>query len=138
MDTALLRPDPNLYRRGQFLSSLSRGISVGFGLSALVFFWWNQVRHPKSALAVGLGYVAFAVGAGIHLRRRPRNRGLKILHDVVDALTVGVGSALSGGLESPLWLLLYPHVAAVSIRGGLVYALLMGLLDGALVLVLTS
>lgn len=138
MDTGLLRPDPNLYRRGQFLSSLSRGISVGLALSVLVLFWWNQIRHPLPALGVGLAYILFAVVAGLRLRRKPRNRPLKIAHDLVDAIAVGLGSAFSGGLESPLWLLLYPHVVAVSIRGGLGYALLMGVLDSAILFVLTA
>jgi signal transduction histidine kinase len=47
------------------------------------------------------------------------------------------GAAFSGGLESPIWLLLYPHVAAVSVRGGLRYAMVLGLLDATIVLVLT-
>jgi signal transduction histidine kinase len=56
-----------------------------------------------------------------------------MLHDLADALAVGVGAALSGGLDSPIWLLLYPHVVGISVRGGLRYAMALGSLDALLV-----
>ena len=59
-------------------------------------------------------------------------------HDVVDAAAVGLGAAASGGLASPVWLLLYPHVVAVSVRAGLGYALAIGILDAAIVFALTA
>jgi signal transduction histidine kinase len=57
----------------------------------------------------------------------------RVLHDVADALAVGLGAAWSGGLGSPVWLLLYPHVVGVSVRGGLRYAMTLGTLDALLV-----
>src|SRR5207247_10929795 len=37
-----------------------------------------------------------------------------------------------------VWLLLYPHVVAVSVRGGLYYAMSMGVLDAVIVSVLAA
>jgi signal transduction histidine kinase len=48
-------------------------------------------------------------------------------------VSLGLMAAMSGGLESPIWLLLYPHVVGVSVRGGLRYAMTLGTLDALLV-----
>src|SRR5262245_49633553 len=129
--------DPNLYRRGQLISSLARWISVGLSLTALIFLWGSPQARPRVALSIGLGYLAVWAACRFWQRRSPRGRTAKVVHDVADALAVGLGAATSGGLESPIWLLLYPHVVAVSVRGGLAYALAFGTLDAAIVLGLT-
>jgi PAS domain S-box-containing protein len=130
--------DPNLYRRGQLISSLARWISVGLGLTALLFLWQTPQARPRAALSIGLAYLVVFAACGLWRRRHPRSRTVKVVHDVADALAVGLGAATSGGLESPIWLLLYPHVVAVSVRGGLAYALAFGSLDAAIVLGLAA
>jgi PAS domain S-box-containing protein len=128
--------DTSLYRRGQLITTLSRWVSLGLGLVGLALFWSDPDTRPIPALAVGVGYGVFAGAAALWQRVRVRSRGLRVLHDVVDALAVGLGAYLTGGFSSPVWLLLYPHVVAISVRGGLRYALGMGLLDAVIVLVL--
>jgi signal transduction histidine kinase len=130
-------PDADLYLRSQFVTALARWTSVGFSLAALVLLWDNPRTKPVPAVVTAAVYLAYAAADALYRRRRPdRARAAKVVHDVVDALAVGAGAALSGGLDSPIWLLLYPHVAAVSVRGGLRYAMAMGLLDAGIVLVL--
>jgi signal transduction histidine kinase len=83
---------------------------------------------------VGTSYLAFAFLSWLVVKRRPEWRHVfHMLHDLADALAVGVGAALSGGLDSPIWLLLYPHVVGISVRGGLRYAMALGSLDALLV-----
>jgi PAS domain S-box-containing protein len=123
----------NLYRRGQLLTGLNRWLSLGLGLLALGLLWSTPRVQPLPALAVAIGYAAFGLGVQLWRRHRGPRRGLKVLHDVVDALAVGAGAAFTGGSRSPVWLFLYPHVVAVSVRGGLGYALAMGTLDGVIV-----
>ena len=130
------RVDVALYRRGQFITALTRLLSVALGVLCLALMWENPKTHAGAAMAVVGGYGVFAVATALW-PRGARPRGLKVAHDVADALAVGLGAAVSGGLESPIWLLLYPHVVAVSVRGGLAYALAMGLLDAVIVGVLT-
>src|SRR5439155_436255 len=67
-----------------------------------------------------------------------RRNAWRVDHDVVDALAGGAGAAFAGGLESRVWLLLYAHVVAVSVRGGLFYAMAMGILDAVIVSVLAA
>ncbi len=135
MDTSRARlADQALYRRGQSITAWARTISVGFGLVALFVLWGSPHTRAVPALLAGLAYIAFALGARAFLRGRPESRRwLRVVHDVVDAVGVGVGAALSGGLESPIWLLLYAHVVAVSVRRGLGYAMTMGVLDALIV-----
>ena len=101
-----------LYRRGQFLTALTRWLSLGLGLLALGILWAAPGVQPLPALAVGLGYAVFAVAVHLWQRRFGRSRALKVAHDVADALAVGAGAALSGGTQSPLWLFLYPRRAS--------------------------
>jgi len=125
--------DPNLYRKGQLITSLSRWISLGLGLVGIALFWSDPDTRPLPALGVGLGYAVFAAAAQLWQRFRGRNRRLRVLHDLVDALAVGLGAGLTGGFTSPVWLLFYPHVVAISVRAGLTYALGFGLFDGLIV-----
>ena len=106
--------DAALYRRGESITAWARTFSVGFAALALFFLWGTLRARAVPALLNGLAYLAFALGARFWTRRHPESRRwLKVVHDMVDAIAVGTGAALSGGLESPLWLLLYAHVVAV-------------------------
>jgi signal transduction histidine kinase len=131
--------DADLYRRGEWITALARGLSFAFALLALVLLWTSPRTRPLPASLVGVVWVSFSLTAQFVGRRRPEARRLlKIAHDVVDALAVGAGAGFSGGMESPVWLLLYVHVVAVSVRGGLVYAMVMGTLDAAILLSLAA
>lgn len=125
--------DHEVYRRGQLFTTLARWACLAFGLAALLLLWDHPRTRPLPALFVGLGYAAFCAVKYLLERRWPRERALKIAHDVADALAIGLGAWFSGAMESPVWLLFYLHVAAVSVRGGLTYAMLIGCLDASLV-----
>jgi PAS domain S-box-containing protein len=134
MDTATARSaDAPLYGRGPAVAALTRWVSVALALLALLFVWNSPQVRPWPALAVGGAYIAFNLASQLWTRRHPPARRLKVVHDAVDALAVGAGAYLTGGLGGPLWLLLYPQVVAVSARRGLVYGLSFGLLDAGLV-----
>ncbi len=138
MDSGRFRlKNVDLYRRGQHVTALSRWLSLGLGVLSLVFVWDGPRVHPWAAAAVIAGWAAFALGARLVQRRHPDVRAVKVVHDVADALAVGLGAGFTGGMASPVWLLLYPHVVAVSVRGALGYALSFGLLDALIVLVLS-
>ena len=128
--------DVSLYRRGQLIASLAGWASFGLGLLWLVFLWNGPRTRPIPALAVGTAYLVFSLAS--HAARSRRRNAWKVAHDVADALVVGAGAAFTGGLESPVWLLLYPQVVAVSVRGGLFYAMAMGVLDAVIVSVLAA
>jgi signal transduction histidine kinase len=129
--------DAHLYRRGQYISTLARWLSVALGLLSLAFVWDHPRTRPQAAVLVVAVYGAFTLAAFVGQRMGHRGRRLKIAQDLADALGVGFGAAVTGGLESPMWLLLYPHVVGVSVRAGLAYALAIALLDAAIVSVLT-
>ena len=137
---ALQVADASLYRRGHLITAVARWVSVGLALLSLPFVWDDPRVQPRSALAVALGYLAFNLAGQVWLHRAARGaawvRPLRRVHDLADALAVGLGAAFSGGLHSPIWLLLYPHVVSVAVRGGLGYALAMGALDAVIVSVL--
>jgi PAS domain S-box-containing protein len=128
--------DASLYRRGHFITALARWVSVGLALLSLAFVWDSPRIQPRAALAVGLSYAAFNLLSQAWLQRRRARRLARVAHDLVDALAVGLGAVFSGGLQSPIWLLLYPHVVSVAVRGGLGYALAMGTADAVIVAVL--
>jgi signal transduction histidine kinase len=131
--------DADLYRRGEWITALARGLSFAFGLLALALLWTSPRTRPVPASLVGVVWLAFSLTAHHVMRRRPGTRRfLKVTHDVSDCLTVGAAAAFSGGMESPVWLLLYAHVVAVSVRGGLRYAMIMGTLDAGIVLALAA
>jgi PAS domain S-box-containing protein len=128
--------DLNLYRRNQLISTLARWVSLALGLLALVLLWDSPRTRPLHALAVGAAYAAWNAASRPLRKRFPRSRPLKVGHDVADALAVGFGAAFTGAMAGPVWLLLYPHVVAVSVRGGLRYALGFGALDAGIVTLL--
>jgi signal transduction histidine kinase len=126
--------DKALKRRAALITFVARGVSVGVALIALVVLWDAPTTRRMPALGVVLAYLAFSGVSWLWTRRRPQSRRVvRVVHDVADALAVGVGASFSGGLESPIWLLLYPHVVGVSVRGGLRYAMTLGTLDALLV-----
>ena len=127
--------DVSLYRRGQLITALARWTSFGLGLLSLAILWNAPRTQPFPALALAAGYLVFSLATRVARRRA---RAWKVAHDVADALVVGAAAAFTGGLDSPVWLLLYPHVVAVSVRGGLRYAMAMGVLDAVIVSVLAA
>jgi len=131
-------PDAALYGRGPLVAALARWVSVGLALLSLAFVWNSPQVRPREALAVGLGYVLFNLASQLWRRRHTRAGVLEVVHDVVDAVAVGLGALFTGGLRGPVWLLLYPHVVAVSVRRGLVYGLCFGILDAAIVTALAT
>src|SRR5262249_17823979 len=120
-------------RPGQLFTALARWACLLCGVGALALLWDHPRTRPVPALAVGVGYAAFSLANALLKRRFPRLRALRVLHGLVDALAIGLAAWFSGAMESPIWLLFYLHVAAVSVRGGLGYALAMGALDASLV-----
>lgn len=129
--------DAGLFDRGRFITAVARWVSLGFGVLALALLWDDPLTRRPVAVAVGAGYAAWLLASEAWLRRRPR-RTLRLAQDVADAAAVGLAAAAGGGMASPIWLLLYPHVVAVSVRAGLAWALAMGVLDAGIVVALTA
>src|SRR5688500_14029333 len=130
------RQQDSLGRRGQFVSAAARWISLGVGLLALLAAWDLPTTYRAGAAAAVVFYAAFNLAGQLYTQRNPRPRTFKHVRDVVDALSVGAGAAFSGGLASPVWLLLYPHVVAIAARGGLALGMVFGLLDALIVALL--
>jgi signal transduction histidine kinase len=131
--------EADLYRRKEWITTLARGISCALALAALAVLWNSPRTRSFPASLTAVAWFAFFFAARVLGRRHPEHaRVIKNAHDVVDALAVFAGSYFSGGLHSPIWLLLYAHVVAVSVRGGLRYAMAMGALDAGVVLVLAG
>jgi len=130
--------DAGLYRRGRFITTVARWLSLGFGLLSLAFVWDSPLTRRGAAVGIAVGYAAWMLATHVRQRRRPADRSVRIAHDLADAAAVGLGAAASGGMASPVWLLLYPHAVAVSMRAGLGYALAMGVLDAVIVFALAA
>jgi PAS domain S-box-containing protein len=134
MDPEAPKPLPDaLYRRGRLITPLARWLSVGLAILALAMLWNHPQTQPWPAFFVILAYVSFSLLSQFWLEKRFHgSRGLKIARDLADVGAVAAGAFFSGGLASPVWLLFYPHVVAVSVRGGLRYALAFGAVDALL------
>ncbi len=122
--------DARLRRRRWLVTAVTRWAAALLGLVALVLAADKPETRLLPGLAVVGAYVVFNLLAERALRRNPRNQILKVAHDAVDALALGVTAFVSGGSHSLAALILYPHVVAVAVRGGVSYALGMGALDG--------
>ena len=131
-------PDSEAQRRAHLLKTWSRFGFLILGFLTLFAVWNHPQTRRGPALVLGIAYFAFTLATGAYLRRNPRLRAVKIAHDVVDALTIGVGCFVTGRLESPGWLLFYPHVVANAVRGGLAYGVVMAGLDAVLLAVLAA
>ncbi len=138
MTTTAPLPDAESQRRAQFLTVSSRLAFLALGFVSLVVLWNHPETRRGPAVALAIFYSVFALLAGAALKRNPRQRPLKMIHDVVDALTIGIGSYCTGGIESPGWLIFYPQVVAVAVRGGLAWGMAMACLDAVQVAVLAS
>ncbi len=128
--------DAALYRRGVLVTALARWLSFGLAFLCFAFVWNLPETRPRPAAAVLVGYLAIQLAASLPRRGYPSRRWVKALLDATDSLAVGLGAAFSGGLRSPIWLLLYPHAVAVSVRRGLLYAMAFSALDAAIVVLL--
>jgi len=133
VDPGAATVDVALYRRGKLVTALARGAAVALALAAIAVSWDEPTTRRVPALCVVAAYAAIAAAAHDWKRRGLHSRALDGAHDVVDAAAVGGIAAFSGGFASPVWLMLYPHAAAASARGGAGYALALGLLDAAIV-----
>ncbi len=139
MDTdAFNTLDARRRRRVWFTTALTRWGSALLGVLTLVL----SADDPDTRLLPGLlmvaAYVVFNALNQRAVRRRPRQRWLKIAHDVVDSLSLGVVAYFSGGSHSPVALILYPHAVAAAVRGGFHYALGAGTLDALVMLALAQ
>ena len=132
MDTAPARTPDAIDGRRPFVAALTPWAPVGLALLSLALVWNSPQVRPWPALAVVAAYSLFSLTSQLWSRRQRSALRLKVVHDVVDAATIGLGAVFTGGLRGPLWLLFYPQVVAVSIRGGLLYGLGIGLLDAAI------
>jgi hypothetical protein len=128
--------DAALYRRGVLVTALARWLSLGLAVLCFAFVWNLPETRPLPAAAVLAGYLAVQVVAAVRGGGYTTPRWARVALDAVDALAVGLGAAFSGGLRSPIWLLLYPHAVAVSVRRGLLYAMSFSALDAAIVTLL--
>ncbi len=124
--------DARLRHRRWLVTTVTRWAAALVGLLALVLAADRPETRLLPGVAMVAAYAVFNVLSERALRRSPRNQALKVTHDAVDALALGVTAAASGGSQSLAALILYPHVVAVAVRGGLGYALGMGALDGGL------
>jgi PAS domain S-box-containing protein len=136
MDSGALKAlDFALYRRGQLITALARWLSAGLALLCLAFVWDGPRTLPWAALGTAAGYLALNAAFLVWGRRI---RALKLVQDAVDALAVGLGASFTGGLDSPIWLLLYAHAVGVAARRGLAAALAFGALDAGIVAALAA
>jgi PAS domain S-box-containing protein len=135
---ALKLLDVTLYRRGLLVSALARVVAVCLAAVTLVFLWDDPRTRRGPALAVVGAYAAFCLANLLWRQRQGHGRASRVAADVVDAVAAGLGAACTGGIESPIWLLLYPHVVGLSVRGGLAYALGMASLDAGILIALAQ
>lgn len=127
---------PGLYRRGQRIAAASRWASLALGSLALLRLWDSPLIERQPCVLLAIGYAVYTLASDHWLRRHPRSHWVKRAQAAADAITVGLGADFSGGLASPVWLLLYPHVVAFSLRGGPAFAAAVGTLDAGIVALL--
>jgi PAS domain S-box-containing protein len=130
--------DVALYRRGRLVTLLARWTAALLLFAGLALAWNRPGTRRGLALGVAAAYAGFSVAVHLRQRRGVPSAALGAAQDVADALAVYGVAACSGGLANPVWLLLYPHAVAVDGRGGLRYALALGSLDAAIVLLLAQ
>lgn len=123
-----------LRERRQLVTFLTRWVSVLAGLVTLALVDDVAGRSRRWALLIIGAYAAFNAWSQWRQGQEARARTLKVLHDVIDALSLFAVAALTGGSRSAVALILYPHLVSVSARGGFSYAMAMGALDASLML----
>src|SRR5687767_14281566 len=82
--------DAGLYRRGRFLTTVARWLSLGFGLLSLAFVWDGPLTRRGAAVGIAAGYAAWMLATHVWHRRRPADRRVRIAHDLADAAAVGL------------------------------------------------
>lgn len=122
----------------QAFTFLTRWASLLASLAWFLVFNSDSVLQRRLALGLAASYAVFNAWSQWRQRRDPRLRWLRWTHDVVDALCLFGGAALTGGTRSAVALVFYPHLVSVAVRGGLRYAVTMGALDAGLLLVLAQ
>jgi PAS domain S-box-containing protein len=117
-----------LSRRGRFIAVSSRA----FG--AVLSLIWVAVApgpQPHTGLAVAL-IAVYAAAALVPVWRPFKKRATRVVFDIIDSVWLAAMAFITGGPASPLWLLFYPHVVAVSVRTRSIYSLGIATLDALL------
>ena len=105
---------------GSSSARLARWLALGLGAGHPGLRLGRPADPAPARAGRGRGLRRLHPGQPVLAAAAPgHRRALGVAHDMADALAVGLGAASTGGLASPIWLLLYPHVVAVSVRGGL-------------------
>src|SRR5258708_7561046 len=74
--------DAALYRRGNFIAALARGLCLSLSLAVVLFLWNSPQTRPLPALGVGLAYGILWGGSWGCVQRHPTGRrALKAAHD---------------------------------------------------------
>lgn len=82
--------DAALYRRGELITALARGLFVGLGLLGLFLLWSSPHTRPLAALAVVAGYIGYSLASRALIRRHPLwRRRAKVAHMVETLIEVG-------------------------------------------------
>jgi PAS domain S-box-containing protein len=123
--------DAGLYRRGRFIGEVARWVSVALAVASVLFVWNMPGTRPELAMAVLGGYGLLILARTVLARRGPARPAWDAVQEVADTLGITLAAFFTGRMESPIWLLLYPHAVAVSMRGGVRRALAFGVLDAA-------
>ena len=126
-----------LSRRGRFMAACSRALSVALCVAWAAMADGSRVHRRFTFAIIGV-YSLYALGSWLIWRRRAPGRTELVAHDIVDAAALALMSIGTGGTQSPMWLMFYPHAVAVSVRGGRlrsgrIYGLAIAALDALLV-----
>jgi PAS domain S-box-containing protein len=125
-----------LSRRGRFMAACSRGLATILCVAWTVMADGPRI-HRRFTLVVVAAYVVYALWMWTYGKSGRPSRASLIAHDLVDVVALTAMAAGTGATESPMWLMFYPHVVAVSVRGGRLYGVLMASVDALLVYALS-
>jgi signal transduction histidine kinase len=108
-------------------------LRIGATLVAVAVVWNRPATRLLPLAVVALLYVALQL-ARVRWPAPRQRAGIAI--EAAEGVAIGLGALASGGLESPLWLLLYPHAMAAAAGAGRRRALALALLDCAILIAL--